>query len=125
MDSCGEEVSQWEAMLSSPGEWAECEHCLRPSIQDVGGVETGGVGTAAGDVRSSDVGTDPVTQEQEGTSAEDPTAQHSPDTTAEDQTTPSMHQEPNHSVSSNPHMSISSLPLASFDSDEEDNDLEV
>lgn len=35
MDSAGEEVVQWEAMLSNLGEWMEQEHCLRPLIVDL------------------------------------------------------------------------------------------
>lgn len=35
MDSIGDEVVQWEEMLSGLGEWVEYEHRLRPSIQDL------------------------------------------------------------------------------------------
>lgn len=35
MDSFGEEVSHWEAMLSHPGEWAEQWHTLRPKMDHV------------------------------------------------------------------------------------------
>lgn len=36
MDSFGEEVSQWEAMLETPEKWVEREHMLRPSIEALG-----------------------------------------------------------------------------------------
>ena len=35
MDSMEEEADQWEAMLERPGEWVECEHSLRPTIQSL------------------------------------------------------------------------------------------
>ena len=35
MDSFGEEVSHWEAMLSCPGEWVEQWHTLRPKMDHV------------------------------------------------------------------------------------------
>ncbi len=44
MDSFGEEVSQWEAMLANPEEWVEREHILRPTIAMLG--ESGGLGEA-------------------------------------------------------------------------------
>ena len=33
MDSIGDEVSHWEAMLERPGEWVEQWHVLRPSME--------------------------------------------------------------------------------------------
>ena len=36
MDSTGEEVSHWEAMLTRPGEWVERWHTLRPSTDHPG-----------------------------------------------------------------------------------------
>ena len=36
MDSVGEEVSHWEAMLAHPGEWVERWHTLRPSMDPKG-----------------------------------------------------------------------------------------
>lgn len=32
MDSAGDEISHWEAMLAQPGEWVEQWHTLRPSM---------------------------------------------------------------------------------------------
>ena len=36
MDSTGEEISHWEAMLTRPGEWVEKWHTLRPSTDHPG-----------------------------------------------------------------------------------------
>ena len=36
MDSVGDEVSHWEAMLAHPGEWVEQWHTLRPSMDPRG-----------------------------------------------------------------------------------------
>ena len=36
MDSVGDEVSHWEAVLAHPGEWVEQWHTLRPSMDPLG-----------------------------------------------------------------------------------------
>ena len=101
MDSAGEEVAQWEAMLNNLGEWVEQEHHLRPSIEELE------VSAVAGVLHSTTRGQGgPLSEGQEGRTADD--------LAEEDQTdTPSSRQD------SIPPLS-SILPLASIESIDED-----
>jgi hypothetical protein len=111
MDSSGEEVAQWEKMLSHSGEWVEWEHSLRPSIQELA------VSGDAGTTQISQKKPEGPTEGQEGPT-EGPTSaspiQDLPSTDETDAAAPSSRQ------NSIPRLSTS-LP-ASFDSVGSDND---